>query len=91
MKLLVVEDDKKLGGFLRKGLEARGFIVDFCDHGDEGYALATTRSYDAIVLDIMLPGRDGLSVLRNLSGPTLERSSDPAHRSQCAQRASGWP
>ena len=66
MKLLVVEDDKKLGGFLRKGLEAQGFVVDFCDNGDKGYALATTRTYDALVLDIMLPGRDGLSILRNL-------------------------
>lgn len=64
--MLVVEDDKKLGGFLRKGLEAQGFVVDYCDHGDDGYTLATTRSYDAIVLDIMLPGRDGLSILRNL-------------------------
>lgn len=66
MKLLVVEDDKKIGGFLRKGLEAQGFVVDFCDDGDEGFTLATTRKYDAVVLDIMLPGRDGLSILRNL-------------------------
>ena len=66
MKILVVEDDKKLGGFLRKGLEAQGFVVDFCDNGDDGFTLATTRSYDAVVLDIMLPGRDGLSILRNL-------------------------
>ncbi len=66
MKILVVEDDKKLSGFLRKGLEAQGFVVDFSADGDEGYTLATTRSYDAIVLDIMLPGRDGLSILRNL-------------------------
>ena len=66
MKVLVVEDDKKLGALLRKGLEAQGFVVDFSDHGDEGYTLATTRSYDALVLDIMLPGRDGLSILRSL-------------------------
>ena len=66
MKILVVEDDKKLGGFARKGLEAAGFVVDLCADGDEGFTLATTRSYDAIVLDIMLPGRDGLSILRNL-------------------------
>lgn len=66
MKILVVEDDKKLGGFLRKGLEAQGFVVDFCDNGDKGFTLATTRAYDALVLDIMLPGRDGLSILRNL-------------------------
>jgi DNA-binding response OmpR family regulator len=66
VKILVVEDDKKLSGFLRKGLEARGFVVDFCNNGDEGHTLATTRSYDALVLDIMLPGRDGLSILRDL-------------------------
>lgn len=66
MKILVVEDDKKLGSLLRKGLEAQGFVVDFSADGDEGFTLATTRSYDAVVLDIMLPGRDGLSILRNL-------------------------
>lgn len=66
MKILVVEDDAKLGGFVKKGLEAQGFAVDFCGDGDTGFTLATTRSYDALVLDIMLPGRDGLSILRNL-------------------------
>ena len=66
MKVLVVEDDKKLGALVRKGLEAQGFVVDFSDNGDEGFTLATTRSYDALVLDIMLPGRDGLSIVRNL-------------------------
>lgn len=66
MKILVVEDDEKLSGFICKGLEAQGFTVDFSNHGDEGYTLAKTRSYDAIVLDIMLPGRDGLSILRNI-------------------------
>jgi DNA-binding response OmpR family regulator len=66
VKVLVVEDDKKLGGLVRKGLEAAGFVVDYSADGDEGFTLATTRSYDAAVLDIMLPGRDGLSILRNL-------------------------
>jgi DNA-binding response OmpR family regulator len=66
VKILVVEDDRKLGSLLQKGLEAQGFVVDFSDDGDEGFTLATTRSYDAVVLDIMLPGRDGLSILRNL-------------------------
>ena len=51
---------------VRKGLEAQGFSIDFCDNGDDAYALATTRAYDALVLDIMVPGRDGLSILRNL-------------------------
>jgi DNA-binding response OmpR family regulator len=66
VKVLVVEDEKKIASLLKKGLEARGFVVDLALNGDEGYALATTRSYDAAVLDIMLPGRDGLSILRNL-------------------------
>ena len=66
MKILVLEDDKKLAGLVRKGLEAQGFTVDFCTDGDDAYALATTHTYDALVLDIMVPGRDGLSILRNL-------------------------
>ncbi len=66
MKILVVEDEKKIASFIRMGLEAEGFVVDVSRHGDEGYTLATTRPYDALVLDIMLPGRDGLSILKNL-------------------------
>lgn len=66
MKVLVIEDERKIASFLRKGLEAQGFVVEHAAHGDEGYVLATTRPYDALVLDIMLPGRDGLSILRNL-------------------------
>lgn len=66
MKVLVVEDEKKIASFVRKGLEAQGFVVDVSYHGDEGFILATTRPYDAVVLDIMLPGKDGLSILRNL-------------------------
>ncbi len=66
MKVLIVEDEKKIASFIRKGLEAAGFVVEVAPHGDEGYTLATTRPYDALILDIMLPGRDGLSILRNL-------------------------
>ena len=66
MKVLVIEDDRKIAAFIRKGLEAQGFVVDVCRDGDEGYAVATSRPYDVLVLDIMLPGRDGLSILRNL-------------------------
>ncbi len=66
MKVLVIEDEKKIASFIRKGMEARGFVVEMAHSGDEGYLLATTRAYDAVILDIMLPGRDGLSILRNL-------------------------
>jgi len=66
MKVLVVEDEKQIASFVRKGLEEQGFNVEVSHHGDEAYELITSRSYDAVVLDIMLPGRDGLSILRNL-------------------------
>jgi DNA-binding response OmpR family regulator len=68
VKILVIEDEKKIASFVRKGLEAQGFVVDVSHHGDEGFTLATTRPYDAVILDIMLPGKDGLSILRNLRG-----------------------
>lgn len=66
MRILVVEDERKIAGFIRQGLEEHGFDVDASANGNEAYALATSRPYDAIVLDIMLPGRDGLSILRGL-------------------------
>lgn len=64
MRVLVVEDEKKTAAFIRKALQAEGFAVDVCHHGDEALAAPRVTPYDAIVLDIMLPGRDGLSVLR---------------------------
>jgi DNA-binding response OmpR family regulator len=66
VKILIIEDERKIVSLLRKGLEAQGFVVEVANNGDDGYAMATTRPYDALVLDIMLPGRDGLSILRNL-------------------------
>ena len=66
MRILVVEDDKKTASFVRKALRSEGFAVDVCHDGHDGLHLAETTPYDALVLDIMLPGRDGLSVLRQL-------------------------
>jgi two-component system, OmpR family, response regulator len=66
MRVLVVEDEKKTASFIRKALQAEGFAVDVCHNGDDGLAAARATPFDAIVLDIMLPGRDGLSVLRQL-------------------------
>ena len=66
MKVLVIEDERKVASFIRKGLEAVGFVVDVSHNGNEGFLLATSHPYDAVVLDIMLPGKDGLSILRNL-------------------------
>ena len=66
MRVLVVEDEKKTASFIRKALQAENFAVDVCHHGDDALAAAGSTPFDAIVLDIMLPGRDGLSVLRLL-------------------------
>lgn len=66
MRILVIEDEKKILSFVKKGLDEQGFVVDTSQNGDEGLILANTHAYDAIVLDIMLPGRDGLSILRLL-------------------------
>src|SRR5260370_42404168 len=66
MRVLVVEDEKKTASFIRKALQAESFAVDVCHNGDEALSAATATPYDAVVLDIMLPGRDGLGVLRQL-------------------------
>lgn len=66
MRVLVVEDQPKFAKLIRKGLEEQGMVVDWCDDGDEAFQLATTTPFDAVILDIMLPGRDGLSILRGL-------------------------
>lgn len=66
MRVLVVEDEKKTASFVRKALREEGFAVDVCHDGNDALHLAETTPYDAMVLDIMLPGRDGLSVLRLL-------------------------
>src|SRR3974377_280014 len=66
MRVLVVEDEKKTASFIRKALQAEGFSVDVCHNGNDALAAASATPFDAIVLDIMLPGRDGLSVLRQL-------------------------
>src|ERR671939_580081 len=63
MKLLVIEDDHETAAYLAKGLSESGYTVDRAADGREGLFLATSGSYDAIVLDRMLPGMDGLTLL----------------------------
>lgn len=66
MKVLVVEDEIRLASALKRGLESEGFAVDIAPNGNEGHWLASEQSYDAIVLDIMLPGINGWEVCRRL-------------------------
>lgn len=72
-RLLVVEDQKRLQNSLRRGLEEEGYEVVSALNGEEGYYLATTQSCDAMLLDLMLPGRDGLSVLKDLRSGGFEK------------------
>ena len=72
MRLLVVEDDPTISSFLVKGLQEAGYAVDAAADGNRGLQLALTEPYDAAVLDLMLPGRDGLSVLEELRRRRVE-------------------
>ena len=64
MRVLVVEDEKKLAGFIRRALKEDGHAVDVCNDGDTGLHRATGGECDAVILDLMLPGRGGLEILR---------------------------
>ena len=66
MKILVVEDERKAAAYLRRGLVEQDFVVDLAGNGDVGLHLALSASYDLIILDVALPGRDGWSLLANL-------------------------
>ena len=66
MRILVVEDERKIANFIQKGLKEVGFAVENVGRGDEALEIILDNPFDAVVLDIMLPGRDGLSVLRAL-------------------------
>ena len=66
MRILIVEDEHRIAHSLQKGLEQERFAVDVAYTGDEGYDLASSENYDLIILDIMLPGMDGISICREL-------------------------
>lgn len=68
MRVLIVEDDPHTAGFIAKGLREDGHAVDHADNGKDGLFLATTEPFDAIVLDRMLPGLDGMTLLQTLRG-----------------------
>ena len=63
MRILIIEDEHKTADYLTKGLSECGFVVDLAHRGDDGLHLALTQQYDVIILDVMLPQRDGWSVL----------------------------
>ena len=68
MRVLVVEDERKLGELLRRGLGEEGYAADLADRGEEALWMAQAVPYDAIVLDVMLPGADGFEICRRMRG-----------------------
>lgn len=66
MRLLLIEDEPKTSAYLRKGLTENSFVVDVAENGQDGSFLAMTGSYDALIVDVMLPIKDGWSVVREL-------------------------
>ncbi|MFZ2039212.1 MAG: response regulator, partial [Desulfobacterales bacterium] len=66
MRLLLVEDDTKIASFIIAGFKAAGFAVDHAADGQTGLALAATEPYDALILDLMLPRMDGLTLIQHL-------------------------
>ena len=66
MRILVAEDESKVAAFLEKGLREEGYAVDLAVNGDEAIWLAENHPYDAWVIDILMPGKDGISVIRHL-------------------------
>jgi two-component system copper resistance phosphate regulon response regulator CusR len=76
MNILIVEDEVKLSSTIRKGLESEGYSVTVASTGEEGFFLISNQSFDLLILDVMLPGRDGVEILtalrkRDISTPVL--------------------
>jgi two-component system copper resistance phosphate regulon response regulator CusR len=76
MHILIVEDEEKLANAVRKGLESEGYTVRVASTGEEGFFLISNETYDLLILDVMLPGRDGVEILtalrkRDVSVPVL--------------------
>ncbi len=89
MRILIIEDDAKIASFLEKGLKEAGFTVDSRGDGQAGLELALSVSYDAAIVDLMLPKLDGLAVIETMRSENVDTpvlSSVPGNRSMTAFR-----
>jgi heavy metal response regulator len=71
MRILIVEDEKKVADFIKRGLKEEGYSPDVASDGDQGYFCATTNEYDAIILDVLLPKIDGVSLCKKLRAENM--------------------
>jgi heavy metal response regulator len=71
VRILIIEDEPGVAAFIRRGLREAGFAVDLADNGNDGCHMACAEPYDIVILDLMLPGRDGFSVLGELRGRSI--------------------
>ena len=72
MRVLIVEDDREIAGFVEKGLTESGFAVDHVSDGIEGYQMASANDYDALIVDIMIPGIEGTELIRRLRARSVD-------------------
>ena len=77
MKILIVEDDRKIASFIQKGLKEQGYVIDTCHDGDAGFDLAMGESYDVILLDIRMPDGDGLTDSTEVNGDNVTDPTNP--------------
>ena len=73
MRILVIEDEKKIANFIKRGLREEGYAVDVAYDGEDGYFLAKTNEYDLILLDLMLPKIDGITLCKKLKEEKVSR------------------
>lgn len=72
MRILIIEDEKKLADSIKKGLEQESYAVDTAYEGSDGFGLAVTCDYDLLILDLMLPGMDGIEICRKLREKNID-------------------
>ena len=98
MRILVIEDEKKIASFIQRGLKEEHYAVDVAYDGEQGLYFAEINSYNLIVLDIMLPGKDGIFICRELRKKGLKTPitssrralSRRTHPKASAPRAATW-
>jgi len=71
MRILIIEDEKKIASFIKKGLTEKNFVADIAETGEDGLCLMTSVDYDLIILDVMLPGKDGWAVISEVRSAGL--------------------